>query len=202
MAKNKLFIFRYPQLTLIALGIIVIAIALTMLARCSRHNSLQIVTDQGIDDTPQIVESLKAIGQWEFLSVTDEEMVDTVRKGFFSDDQLARIYYGRLHLGIDMSKVADDWISSKGDSVSVVLPPIQLLDSNFIDETRTKAFIEKGTWTDGDRQRLYEKARRQMLARCLTKSNLKSAEDNATRQMNEMMKQMGFKKIRIRIKER
>lgn len=202
MAKNKLFILRYPRLTLVALGIVVIAIALTMLARCSRHNSLQIVTDQGIDDTPQIVESLKAIGQWEFLSVTDEEMVDTVRKGFFSDDQLARIYYGRLHLGIDMSKADDEWISSEGDSVSILLPPIQLLDSNFIDETRTKAFIEKGTWTDADRQRLYEKARRQMLGRCLTKSNLKSAEDNATRQFNEMMKQMGFKKIRIRIKER
>ena len=202
MAKNKLFILRHPQLTLIALGIVVVAIAVAMLARCSRHNSLQIVTDQSIDTTPQIVESLKAIGQWEFLSVADEEMVDTVRKGFFSDDQLARIYYGRLHLGIDMSKTTDDWISSQGDSVSILLPPIQLLDSNFIDETRTKAFIEKGTWTDADRQRLYEKARRQMLGRCLTKSNLKSAEDNATRQFNEMMKQMGFKKIRIRIKER
>lgn len=202
MAKNKLFIFRYPRLTLIALGIVVVAIAVALLARCSRHNSLQIVTDQGIDATPQIVESLKAIGQWEFLSVTDEEMVDTVRKGFFSDDQLARIYYGRLHLGIDMSKTDDGWISSEGDSVSIVLPPIQLLDSNFIDETRTKAFIEKGTWTDADRQKLYEKARRQMLGRCLTKSNLKSAEDNATRQFNEMMKQMGFNKIRIRIKER
>lgn len=202
MAKNKLFILRHPRLTLIALGIVVVAIAVAMLARCSRHNSLQIVTDQSIDTTPQIVESLKAIGQWEFLSVTDEEMVDTVRKGFFSDDQLARIYYGRLHLGIDMSKTTDDWISSQGDSVSILLPPIQLLDSNFIDETHTKAFIEKGTWTDADRQRLYEKARRQMLGRCLTKSNLKSAEDNATRQFNEMMKQMGFKKIRIRIKER
>lgn len=202
MAKNKLFILRHPRLTLITLGIVVVAIAVALLARCSRHNSLQIVTDQGIDATPQIVESLKAIGQWEFLSVTDEEMVDTVRKGFFSDDQLARIYYGRLHLGIDMSKTDDGWISSEGDSVSIVLPPIQLLDSNFIDETRTKAFIEKGTWTDADRQRLYEKARRQMLGRCLTKSNLKSAEDNATRQFNEMMKQMGFNKIRIRIKER
>ena len=53
--------------------------------------------------TPSQIESIRRIGQWEFMSINDEELVDTIRKGFFSDDHLVRIYYGTLRLGIDLS---------------------------------------------------------------------------------------------------
>lgn len=202
MAKTNNILIRYPRLTLITVAILAIVIALLTIARCSRHNELHVEMERGIGLTPEIVTSLKGIGQWEFLSINDEELVDTIRKGFFSDDHLARIYYGTLRLGIDMSKTQEGWIVSKDDSVSVTLPPIELLDSNFIDEALTRPFIEKGTWTDADRQQLYVKACRQMRKRCLSHSNIQSAENNATRQFNQMLQQMGFKKIRIRIREK
>ena len=44
--------------------------------------------------TPSEIESIRRIGQWEFMAINDEELVDTVRKGFFSDDHLVRIYSG------------------------------------------------------------------------------------------------------------
>lgn len=202
MAKSNNILIRYPRLTLFTIAIVAIAVAVVTLSKCVRHDELHVETDQGILLTPEIVESIKHIGQWEFLSISDEEMVDTVRKGIFFDDQLTRIYYGTLRLGIDLGKTDHDWISAEGDSVSVLLPPVTLLDDHFIDETLTKSFIEKGTWTDADRQLLYEKAQRQMKRRCLTRANIQSAEDNATRQFNQMLKQMGFNKIHIRIKER
>ena len=202
MERNKNILFRYPRLVMVCLIIVALAVFLVTLSKCARDSKLHVVTDEGIQLTPEIVESIKGIGQWEFLSIADEEMVDTVRKGFFSDDQLARIYYGTVRLGINIDKTKEGWIESKGDSVSVLLPPIELLDSQFIDEALTRPFIESGNWSDADRQKLYEKAYRQMKHRCLTRANIKSAEDNATRQFHEMMKQMGFTKIRIRIREK
>jgi hypothetical protein len=88
-----------------------------------KDTSISIVTNEKIDCTPNIVDRMRAIGQWEFLAVSDEELIDTVRKGFFSDDELVRIYYGKLRLGIDLSTCSEDWISQTDDTVFVTMPP-------------------------------------------------------------------------------
>ena len=53
---------------------------------------LQIVTNQSIDITPTQIRSIEQIGKWSFLEISDEEIVDTIRRGFFSDDELVRIF--------------------------------------------------------------------------------------------------------------
>ena len=80
-----------------------------------------------INVTPEQIQRIKAIGEWEFLSISDEELVDTVRKGLFKDDQLVRIYYGTLRLGVNLQHVKDGWIKTQGDSVSVTLPMARFL---------------------------------------------------------------------------
>ena len=147
--------------------------------------------------TPTQIQSIKAIGEWEFLSVNAEELVDTVRKGFFSDDELVRIYYGTLRLGIDMSQLEPEWIEASGDSVMLMLPKVGLLDTDFIDEARTKPFFESGKWKPEDKEAMYKKAYRQMKAHCLTKENLQAAEANGEEQMRNMMRSMGYKNIKI-----
>ena len=154
-------------------------------------------SDEKIDVTPTQIMSIKAIGEWEFLSVSAEELVDTVRKGFFSDDQLARIYYGTLRLGIDMSQLEAGWIEASGDSVTLLLPQVGLLDTAFIDEARTKSFFESGKWSPEDKEAMYKKAYSLMKAHCLTKENLQAAEANGEEQMRNMMRSMGFKNIKI-----
>ena len=154
-------------------------------------------TDDQIDVTPTQIMSIKAIGEWEFLSVNAEELVDTVRKGFFTDDELARIYYGTLRLGIDMGKLESDWIEASGDSVMLLLPKVGLLDAAFIDEARTKSFFESGKWSPEDKEALYKKAYSLMKAHCLTKENLQAAEANGEEQMRNMMRSIGFKNIKI-----
>lgn len=164
----------------------------------SRGDHLEAKVSQKIDVTPAQVKSIQDIGQWEFLTVTDEELVDTVRHGFFGDDELMRIYYGTLRLGIDLHKAKPQWLSVEQDSVvTAVLPPVELLDRNFIDEARTKAFFESGSWTARDRQQLYDKAYRQMLARCLTPANVKAAERNAIEQMTRLLRTMGFSNVSV-----
>ncbi|MCI6838969.1 MAG: DUF4230 domain-containing protein [Prevotella sp.] len=185
--------------SVIAAVIVAAIVGITMLLRTAKDSTTRIVTDDKIDITPTQIASLKAIGQWEFLTISDEEMVDTVRHGIFSDDELVRIYYGTLRLGIDMADAADDWIAHHGDTIVVTLPPVRLLDDDFIDEARTRPFLEKGKWSNADRAALYTRARQIMKRRCLSASNLRSAELNATTQFGHIMRSMGFANVRVRV---
>lgn len=152
--------------------------------------------------SPTQVKSIESIGQWEFLSVSDEELIDTTRHGFFGDDKLVRIYYGTLHLGIDMKDVKEGWMKADQDTITCTLPPIKLLDNNFIDEAKTHSFFETGKWTGKDRQDLYNRAYAAMKKRCLSQANITSAENNALSQFFKMMKAMGFTNVKVEFEKR
>ena len=163
-----------------------------------KSNYIEIGSNDKIEPTPTQIQSIRDIGEWEFLSISAEEMVDTVRKGFFSDDELVRIYYGTLRLGINMHQARPHWLTVSGDTATAVLPKVGLLDKNFIDEARTKSFYESGSWQESDREALYKKAYRMMLQRCMTPTNLKAAEENAEAQFRKMLLALGYKNVIIK----
>ena len=101
-------------------------------------------------------------------------------------------------LGIDLQDTDKDFIRVQGDSILVQLPPIKLLDHQFIDEARTTSFFEKGDWTAKDRDDMYQRAYEAMLERCLVEQNIKSAERNANQQFFRLMKAMGHENVIIR----
>ncbi len=133
--------------------------------------------------SPTQVKSIEAIGEWEFLYISDEELVDTIRHGFFGVDELVRFYLKALPQG---------WVTMERDSMVCTLPSVKLLDENFIDETRTVSFYESGKWTAQDRSALYDRAYRAMRKRCLTKENLKRTEENARVQFLNLLRSMGY----------
>lgn len=159
---------------------------------------IEVVSDNKIDITPEVVQSIKSIGEWEFLSIADEEMVDTTRKGIFSDDYLVRIYYGQLSIGVNMRKVGPRWIEATGDSVTVTMPKVELLDNDFIDEARTKSFYESGKWSAADREAMYRRAYSMMKRNCLNAKNIRAAEMNAEAQIANIMKGLGFRAVTVR----
>lgn len=165
----------------------------------NKDNTVEVAAEEKTTLSPTLVESIEAIGQWEFLAINDEELVDTMRRGFFGDDQLVRIYYGTLRLGIDMKDVKEGWmkVDEEKDSITCTLPPIRLLDNNFIDEARTKSFFEEGKWTGADRQAMYDRAYTMMKKRCIIPVNIQTAQRNAKQQFREMLKAMGFNNVKI-----
>lgn len=179
---------------------LVIAIA-SLLIYYNKDNSMEVARDDKIDITPTLVQSIENIGEWEFLSISDEELIDTVRYGFFGDDELARIYYGTLRLGINMREAKPGWIKPAGDSIIVTLPPIKLLDHDFIDEARTRSFFESGKWSHKDKADMYARAYHAMKRRCLNEKNMNSARQNATTQFRNLMRSMGFHNVKITIAE-
>ena len=166
-----------------------------------KSNYIEIGSNERIESTPTQIQSIRDIGEWEFLSVSAEEMVDTVRKGFFSDDELVRIYYGTLRLGIDMQQLSDDAITLQGDTLQATLPKVGLLDKDFIDEAKTKSFYESGKWSPKDHEALYRKAQSQMLQHCLTKENVNAAQSNAESQLSNLFKSLGYRNVILRFEE-
>ena len=191
---------KHAKAILIAAGVVVAILVLWWFVRGVQQTEITLEADQHIDVTPQQIESIRAIGQWEFLAISNEELVDTTRKGIFTDDHLARIYYGTVRLGIDMQKMDSTWITVQGDSITLWLPRPTLLDRDFIDEARTKSFHQSGRWTAQDRETLYRRAQQRMLRYSLTSKNMEAARQNGETQLRRLMQSMGFKHVNIQWK--
>lgn len=190
---------KIKNILLLSIGLIVIICGLILYFTLNKQPLVSVDAKGNTVPTPMEVESVRSIGQWEFLTLSDEEIADTVRHNFFGDNELSRIYYGTLRLGSDLSKVGDDFVRANNDSLVVNLPKITLLDSHFIDEARTRPLIEDGKWTEADRAALTRKAERMMRKRCLTKENYQKAEDNARIQVTALFHAMGYKHVKVNI---
>lgn len=183
-------------LSIVLLGMIC---ALVVFFYLNKQPLVSVGTKGKTMSTPMEVVDVRSIGQWEFLTLSDEEIVDTVRHNFFGDNELSRIYYGTLRLGSDLSTAGDDLVRAKKDSVVVTLPKIKLLDDHFIDEARTRPLIEDGKWTEADRAALTRKAERMMRKRCLTKENYQKATHNARIQVAALFHAMGYKHVEVNV---
>ena len=195
--QPKIGLLSTKNILVTLLLLTVVAFAAIWLYQGVRQTEVSLGADQRIDLTPQQIQSIKDIGQWEFLSVSDEQLVDTTRRGIFSDDHLVRIYYGTMRLGIDMRQLETGWIQREGDSLTIILPPIGLLDRDFIDEARTRSFHESGRWTAQDREALLKRAYQRMLQHGMTDQNIESARQNGEALFRQMMRSMGFEHVHI-----
>ena len=201
MARNKKNILSFPMgLLVLAIGIILLVCIVGWIYRDIRDGHIEFGADQQIDITPELIKSIKEIGEWEFLSISDEELVDTIRLGIFSNDRLARIYYGTLRLGVNLKQVEPGWIVARGDTIDITLPQIDLLDRDFIDEARTRSFYESGTWSPKDRESMLQRAYHKMLQRGMTSQNLQIAKQNGDAQVRQVLQSMGFKQVKIQYK--
>lgn len=206
MDNNKRKSWMLAPVRALILKVALVAVAVVAIVLIARHYIHKVSTtstpaviakNEKIDITPLQIRSIEQIGEWSFLEINDEELVDTVRHGFFSDDKLVRIYYGTLRLGINLKEAHEGWLAFEGDTLCAVLPPIRLLDNNFIDEARTRSFIESGKWTHQDRKAMYDRAALMMRQRCLTRANYQTARSNAKAQFEQMLRSMGYDKVKV-----
>lgn len=190
---------KIKNILLLSIVLILIIGGLILYFNLNKQPLVSINSKGNTIPTPMEVENMRSIGQWEFLTLSDEEIADTVRHNFFGDNELSRIYYGTIRLGSDLSKAGDDFVRANNDSVVVTLPKITLLDNHFIDEARTRPLIEDGKWTEADRAALTRKAERMMRKRCLTQENHQKAEDNARIQVAALFRAMGYKHVKVNV---
>lgn len=144
------------------------------------------------------ITSIKEIAEWEFLTVEVEEFEDTViPRMIITDDQFVRIYKGTARLGVDMKEADSNWVACSGDTATLLLPQIKILDENIIDDMQTRTFYESGKMTPAIKEALYEKAKRDMRKRALSDENVAAAKENAKAQFSYMFHSMGYSTVNI-----
>ena len=185
----------YGKIKLAAVVVVCLIVMVAVLYMCHAAKSVTAghQTEVVVTPTPVNLDSIRAIGQWAFLTVEMDEVVDTVDRGLFSSDRISVAYHGTLHYGIDVAEARPGWVTI----VSVVLPPVKLLDYRFLDERNVKVyegrddmdFINKPTV----RAALVRKAKAAMIRR--GRENIPEARGKAEAEVRRIFSQHGYKKI-------
>ena len=66
----------------VVLTTVVVVFAALWVRKCTEDSELlglRLTSSNAIDLTPAQIRSIERIGQWEFLAIDDEELVDTIR---------------------------------------------------------------------------------------------------------------------------
>ena len=81
MSKFRSLLSLIPFRFWLYLGLVVVVFLVICVAvcRCETDNSISVVSNDKIDLTPNQIQQIEAIGEWEFLSIDDEELVDTIK---------------------------------------------------------------------------------------------------------------------------
>lgn len=154
-----------------------------------------------IDPTTDCITSIKEIEEWEFLTLHLEELIDTVVSKKLSESQSAKIFSGTAHLGINTKKANKSWIVLTDTKATITLPPIELLDKEIIDDTRTRTFYEKGSISATVKEKMYQNAKKRLKAKALQKENIKMAEENAKETFKSLFTALGYKTVKVTFKK-
>lgn len=184
---------KHWRITLIVIALAFIAYGGMVVYR--NLTSTDSAVDKPIAQSPEEILHLRSIGQWEFLSVESEELVERHHTGLMSDRDLICIYRGTLRIGVDLRKLPEDWVEVKGRNAIVHLPQPSLLDENFLDESRTTVFMEQGLFRAEEREAMIAEAKNKMKQRALTTDNLSIARRNAESQFQKLFHAMGYEDV-------
>ena len=183
---------RHWRITLFVLLVALIGYG-AMVAYRTLTNSNDAV-EKPIEQSPEEIVRLQAIGQWEFLSVEAEELVERHYSGLMSERDLVCIYRGTLRI-VDMRKLPSDWVEMKERSAILHLPQPSLLDEDFLDESRTTVFFEQGIFRPEERDAMRTEAKEKMKKRAMTAENLSIARRNAEAQFQKLFLAMGYEDV-------
>ena len=195
--EQKSILIGFIAATVLAVVFVVALVKLLSFVK-EKIPKIGITETTTIVETPTIVKSIRNIGQWEFLTINDEEVVERTHKNLIlSDDHLVRIYYGTMRLGIDFQELNEKAVKVDGDSIRLTLPPVKLLDDDFIDEALTKTFYETGTWDGASHKSMYNEARQNMIKYGMSHDNILHIRELAEAQMRQLLQGLGFNRITI-----
>lgn len=129
-----------------------------------------------------------------------------VPKLFYGTDlnQIHSIYPGRIDVGFDLTKCADDWLLMREDTAYVKLPAVEILNQGgwYLDETARQTPIEEGSWTNEDYVRLAHRANALLKRKAELENCYQMAEENGKRVVRNLLQAMGIQFVRVEVEPR
>lgn len=142
-------------------------------------------------DTASQIEEIRSIKILEVARYECEELYEYKREGKIIDDELIKIYYGKLMLGIDFGKIKDDCLKKDGTTVHIVLPDIELLNrGKVLDFSRT---FDQSGWVDNKlRQEAAKAAEEYIITKYITPETKEKARQAAVVYVDNLLKGLGY----------
>ncbi len=167
-----------------------------------------------IDQTPILIKDIRSIAQLVTVSSYDEVVVDSLvynRTAAFLDafrsvspmavlpslqKQLVIIAKGKVLAGTDLQKLTENNIVIRGDTISLRLPPAQILEV-VLNPGDFETFEERGVWSDAEVIAVKLKARQKITNRALQQNILTKADNKSRAILENFLKYAGFKVVTV-----
>lgn len=167
-----------------------------------------------IANTPLVITQVKNIAQLQAVQLYAEIVVDStvftradIAKNalkslgipilpFPETKSLVLIVSGKVIAGIDLKKLTPGNFFVEEDSVSIRLPPAEILDV-VTNPSDFETFAEKGKWSDEEIRLVKLSARRQLEQEAADQHLLKKANERSRMVIQEFLRLAGFTKINL-----
>jgi hypothetical protein len=148
-----------------------------------------------------IITEINSLGRLETVQFMLQTVIDLKREPanlwgqIFGTDELLLIASGEVVAGFDLSKVSEEDITVRGDHVTMVLPPPEILysrvdnEETYVYERNTGLFRKPDPRIESEARRLAEQA---MVDRAQRGEILRQAEKNGQLQIEALLRALGF----------
>ena len=155
-----------------------------------------------IDNTANVVEKIKEISEFSTAcyyeeAVLKERKVEKNEGGFLGlvDTETSReiviIAKGKVRAGFDLSKVTEDKMIIKSDTICITLPEPQIFDV-IVNPSDYEMYIEEGKWSHEEVTALQTNYRAQLLAKAQERGILNKAKEAAKKRLESLFMTFGF----------
>ena len=160
-----------------------------------------------IDNTANVVEKIKAISEFTTAcyyeeAVLKDSKVEKNESGFLglvdteTSKELVIIAKGKVRAGFDLSKVTEDKINIKNDTIGITLPEPEIFDV-IINPSDYEMYIEEGKWSHEEVTALQTNYRAQLLAKANDAGILNKAKEAGKKRLESLFMTFGFSVVEL-----
>ena len=160
-----------------------------------------------IDNTANVVEKIKEISEFTTAcyyeeAVLKDSKVEKNEGGFLglvdteTSKEIVIIAKGKVRAGFDLSKVTEDKINIKNDTIGITLPEPEIFDV-IINPSDYEMYIEEGKWSHEEVTALQTNYRSQLLAKAQERGILNKAKEAAKKRLESLFMTFGFTVVEL-----
>ena len=163
-------------------------------------------TELKIDNTANIVTGIKKISEFNVITFYEElvlkEKKDT--KMFFEQvsttNEIVIVAKGTVRVGFDLSKVKESDIVATGDTLTVIVPSVEIFDI-IVNPSDFEIFFEDGSWSHEEVTKIESNAKSRLKEDAINNNILNKANEIGIEKLASFFKSFGFKVVNITIKD-
>lgn len=190
-------------------AVVIVAIAALFVAY-----ELGLFTDNSlkIDKTANVVEEVKKIGEFTSACYYEELVVKQKKRSDFNDsglgaltkkvtnkdimDEIVILANGKVRAGFDLTKLKDEDIKVKGDTLTINLPKAEIFDV-IINPSGYEIYVEDGDWSHEQVTALETGARQELENNAKAFGLIEKAENIGRNKLKTLFLSLGFKEVRF-----